>query len=134
MIVDLSDEEARAALPLKWGAVEPGVLAGPLLSPEWAAVDDRWYPYVAGWCCAGWRTDLLELGGWDESLAEPAYYSDNLLSLEARAAGMVLRDVRVRLSHKEGYTAQRSPRAALAGARNREVFVNRVRGLVATAT
>ncbi len=34
MIVDLSDEEARAALPLKWGGVEPGVL------PAWVAEMD----------------------------------------------------------------------------------------------
>jgi cystathionine beta-lyase len=34
VIVDLTDEEARAALPLKWGAVEPGVL------PAWVAEMD----------------------------------------------------------------------------------------------
>ena len=34
MIVDLGDEEARAALPLKWGAVEPGVV------PAWVAEMD----------------------------------------------------------------------------------------------
>ena len=34
MIVDLTDEEARAALPLKWGAVEPGVV------PAWVAEMD----------------------------------------------------------------------------------------------
>lgn len=34
MIVDLTDDRARAALPLKWGAVEPGVL------PAWVAEMD----------------------------------------------------------------------------------------------
>ncbi|GAA2149986.1 aminotransferase class I/II-fold pyridoxal phosphate-dependent enzyme [Nocardioides koreensis] len=34
MIVDLTDEQARAALPLKWGAVEPGVV------PAWVAEMD----------------------------------------------------------------------------------------------
>jgi len=34
VIVDLTDEEARDALPLKWGAVEPGVL------PAWVAEMD----------------------------------------------------------------------------------------------
>jgi len=34
MIRDLSDDEARAALPLKWGAVEPGVI------PSWVAEMD----------------------------------------------------------------------------------------------
>jgi cystathionine beta-lyase len=34
VIVDLTDEQARAALPLKWGAVEPGVV------PAWVAEMD----------------------------------------------------------------------------------------------
>ena len=34
MIVDLTDEQARTALPLKWGAVEPGVV------PAWVAEMD----------------------------------------------------------------------------------------------
>ena len=36
MIVDLSDEEARAALPLKWGAVEPGVVPGWVAEMDYA--------------------------------------------------------------------------------------------------
>ena len=115
-------------------AVEPGVLAGPLLDPPWAVVDGLRFPYIAGWCCAGMRADLLELGGFDESLDEPGYYSDNLLSLEARAAGMTLRDVRVRLGHREGVTARDSPQISRAAARNRELYIDRVRGVLAAAT
>ena len=74
-------------------AVEPGVLVGPLRYDNHAKVDDQHLPYIDGWCLAGMREDLLELGGFDESLEEPAYYSDNLLCLEARAHGMTLRDV-----------------------------------------
>ena len=37
VIVDLSDEEARAALPLKWGAVEPG-----WCRPGWRRWTTRW--------------------------------------------------------------------------------------------
>ncbi len=36
MIVDLSDDEARAALPLKWGAVEPGVVPGWVAEMDYA--------------------------------------------------------------------------------------------------
>ncbi|MCW2793118.1 MAG: aminotransferase, class [Nocardioides sp.] len=36
MIVDLTDEEARAALPLKWGAVEPGVVPGWVAEMDYA--------------------------------------------------------------------------------------------------
>ena len=68
-------------------------------------VDGHSFPYIDGWCLAGMREDLLRLGGFDESLQEPAYYSDNLLCLEARAAGMTLRDVRPGLDHLENVTA-----------------------------
>ena len=44
-----------------------------------AWVDGIEVPYLDGWCLAGMRDDLLELGGFDETLTEPAYYSDNLL-------------------------------------------------------
>ena len=36
MIVDLTDEQARAALPCKWGAVEPGVLPGWVAEMDYA--------------------------------------------------------------------------------------------------
>lgn len=36
MIVDLTDEQARAALPLKWGAVEPGVVPGWVAEMDYA--------------------------------------------------------------------------------------------------
>ena len=62
-------------------------LAGPLRFGRHADVDGEQFPYIDGWCLAGMREDLLRLGGFDEGLDEPAYYSDNLLCLEARAAG-----------------------------------------------
>jgi GT2 family glycosyltransferase len=86
--------------------VEPGVLAGARMRYEaHAAVDGQVIPYLDGWCLAGIRDELLELGGFDETLAEPAYYSDNLLCLRARAAGTRLREVRVGVEHKLGVTA-----------------------------
>jgi len=114
------------------GALEPGVLAGPLRWDAHASVDGVELPYIDGWCLAGMRADLLELGGFDESLAEPAYFSDNLLCLEARAAGMTLRDVRVGLTHKENITAGREsePRVREASAENRGRYRARARELL----
>jgi len=86
-------------------ALEPKVLVGQLRSGAHANVDGHELPYLDGWCLAGMREDLLAIGGFDETLAEPAYFSDNLLCLEARAAGMTLREVRVGLVHKENSTA-----------------------------
>ena len=87
-------------------ALEPGVLVGPLRYDAHANVDGVPLPYIDGWCLAGMRDDLLALGGFDETLAEPAYYSDNLLCLEARATGMTLREVTVGLHHKESTTSR----------------------------
>jgi glycosyltransferase involved in cell wall biosynthesis len=115
-------------------AVEPGVLAGPLQDPDHAAVDGTRYPYIDGWCLAGMRDELIELGGFP-ALHEPAYYSDNILCLEARAAGMALRHVPVGLRHKLSATAgpEGNPMSARAAAANRDVYINRVRGLMAVA-
>jgi GT2 family glycosyltransferase len=86
-------------------ALEPGVLVGPALRHDLHAwVDGEPYPYLDGWCLAGMRQDLLELGGFDESFEEPSYYSDNELCFRARIAGMSLREVRSGLWHKGGRT------------------------------
>ena len=71
----------------------------------------------------------------DETLMEPAYYSDNLLCLEARARGMRLREVRIGLRHKENVTAgpSRDPVVAEATRLNRDRYVARVRELLVTA-
>lgn len=87
-------------------ALEPGVLVGTQLRYDvHGAVGGTPLPYLDGWCLAGMRDDLLELGGFDESLQEPAYYSDNLICLKARLAGMTLREVKVGLRHKKNRTA-----------------------------
>lgn len=111
--------------------VEPGVLAGPMLRRDpHANVDGQPMPYLDGWCLAGMRTDLLELGGFDETLEEPAYYSDNLLCLEARAAGMTLREARIGLVHKLNGTAAGDPRVPAASAANRVRYERRARELL----
>lgn len=112
-------------------ALEPGVLVGHMRFGNHADVDGTRYPYLDGWCLAGMRHDLLRLGGFDESLDEPAYYSDNLLSLEARAAGMTLREVRVGLTHLENVTAGKAadPSVRAATQANHARYVARVREL-----
>lgn len=116
-------------------ALEPGHLVGPLRYDRHANVDDQAFPYIDGWCLAGMRADLLALGGFDETLQEPAYYSDNLLCLEARAVGMTLRDVRVGLVHKENATAGRAtdPRVRAATEANRTRYIARARQALGAA-
>ena len=87
-------------------------------------------PYIDGWCLAGMRTDLLDLGGWDDSLEEPSYYSDNLLCLEARAAGFVLREVPTGLIHKSGQTSQANGFLLPSTIANRVVYERRARELL----
>lgn len=115
-------------------SLEPGVLVGPLRHHHQASVDGQNFPYIDGWCIAGMRADLEALGGFDQDLEEPAYYSDNLLCLEARASGMSLREVRPRLVHLENVTAGRwdDPVVRAASAANRERYVARVRELLLT--
>lgn len=110
-------------------AIEPGVLVGPLRADYHAAVDGTPMPYLDGWCLGGMRDDLLALGGFDSELSEPAYYSDNLLCLEARAAGMTLRDMRVGLVHKLNVTAGPSwdPGVRAAATANRARYLARAR-------
>lgn len=89
-------------------ALKPGRLIGAQLRmDEHARIDGRLFPYLDGWCLAGMRADLLALGGWDETLDEPAYYGDNLLSLRAQQAGMKLVQVNVALRHLRDYTSNR---------------------------
>ncbi len=110
-------------------AVEPGVLAGPLRYDPHGGVDGALLPYIDGWCLAGMRADLMGLGGFDTAYNEPAYYSDNDLCLRARDMGMVLRDVKGGLFHKENVTAggPTSPAVLAVSAANRKVFESRAR-------
>ncbi len=112
-------------------ALEPGVLVGGLRFDRHADVDGIQFPYLDGWCLAGMREDLLALAGFDESLEEPAYYSDNLLCLEARSAGMTLREVPIWLSHRESYTSKpaTNPNVQAATAANRARYIARAREL-----
>ena len=86
--------------------LRPGVLVGAQLHEKegHTEVDGRAEPYLDGWCVAGMRADLKRIGGWDESLVEPAYFGDNLLSLRARMAGMELVETGVGLRHLRGVT------------------------------
>lgn len=111
--------------------VEPSLLVGAQLRTDAHAwVDGTVYPYLDGWCLAGLRDDLQEIGGFDTSLEEPAYYSDNLLCLEARQLGFTLHEAKVGLIHMVGQTADRSDRAVDAASRaNHQRYQERVRAL-----
>lgn len=87
-------------------ALEPGFLVGPVLRfDEHGMVDGHQLPYLDGWCLAGMREDLIELGGFDEDYQEPSYFSDNDLSFRARLAGMTLREVPTGIAHKASQTS-----------------------------
>lgn len=134
---DVALGEGRGWLDRILDAVAPGTLAGTRLRSDYHCfVDGRVLPYLDGWCLAGMRTDLLELGGFDRTLEEPAYYSDNLLCLEARARGFTLREVATGLVHKEGQTIRpdENPDARVAGVANRQRYEQRARELLASTT
>lgn len=116
-------------------ALQPGRLVGAnLVTSEWTRVDGRLFPYLDGWCLAGMKDDLLDLGGWDESLAEPSYYGDNLLSLRARRAGMRLVQVDVPLRHLGNHTARKDQGAVeAASVVNRAVFERSCREVMGVA-
>lgn len=116
-------------------ALEPGVLVGPLRWDAHADVDGHKMPYLDGWCLAGMRVDLDDLGGFDETLEEPAYFSDNLLCLEARAQGLTLREVTVGLHHKESATSRPSvnPQVRRAHIANQARYLARARELLVAA-
>lgn len=111
-------------------ALEPGVLVGPVIRYDsHGAVDGTPLPYVDGWCLAGMRDDLLELGGFDESFEEPAYFSDNLLSFRARCAGMTLREAPTGIRHLASVTSggEHAPGVMEAARANYERFSRIVR-------
>jgi GT2 family glycosyltransferase len=113
-------------------ALEPGFLCGPIRTGQHTAIDGILYPYIDGWCLAGMTADLYSLGGFDEDLAEPAYYSDNLLCLQARMAGMTLRDVQVSLHHKTSVTSEpgRNPQVEAASTSNRAAYLELARSAI----
>jgi GT2 family glycosyltransferase len=91
--------------PLRAALTEKALVGAELREDPSSSVDGAAIPYLEGWCVGGLRRDLLALGGFDEGLLEPAYYSDADLSFRAVAAGMSLRPVRVGLHHKRNVTA-----------------------------
>ncbi len=113
-------------------AVEPGVLVGPRLrSDPHTLVDGKVVPYLDGWCLAGMREDFDHIGGWDTTLEEPGYFSDNILCLEARALGMTLRHVPVGLRHKQSTTTRTmKERGVAATTANQARYLARARELL----
>lgn len=113
-------------------ALEPGCLVGARMRRDpHTLVDGKVIPYLDGWCIAGYREELLELGGFDTTLDEPGYFSDNLLCLEARAHGMRLVEAQVGLVHKQSRTVLDDvPTGKAATVANHERYVARARELM----
>lgn len=137
-IVFLNNDVAlgrRGWLQVFRDALEPGVLVGKLRTDRHAWVDGMPMPYLDGWALGGMREDLLMLGGFDETLEEPAYFSDNLICLEARASGLTLREVTVGLHHKESATSRPSvnPEVRRVTLANQVRYQARARELLTTA-
>jgi len=107
--------------------LKPRTLVGELRSGSHTHVDGQEHPYIDGWCIAAMREDLVELGGWDETLEEPAYYSDNMLTLRAAQAGWHLSHLNVGLHHLVTGTAKDDPsRIHQAAQANRAKWVQAV--------
>lgn len=129
---DIAATEVGWLEPLR-AALGPGVLVGAQLrNDHHADVDGQSMPWLDGWCVAGMREDLFDLGGWDESFDEPSYFGDNQLSLEARAAGMTLREAKTGLRHKLNVSADDHPDVVAATLANHERYLERARELLGT--
>ncbi len=128
-VVHLADDWLA---PIK-ALLRPGRLVGPtLITADHTRVDGRLFPYLEGWCVAGLRQDLLDLGGWDETLDEPAYWSDNLLCLKARQEGFRLVQMDVPLRHIGNATSGKDvERREAASAVNHERFIDAARAVMA---
>ncbi len=108
--------------------LRPQTLVGELRAGPHTTVDGIEHPYIDGWCIGALREDWLDLGGWDDTLEEPAYYSDNLLTLRAQQAGWDFHTLTVGLHHLVSRTARDHMAAiAPAAAANRKVWEQAVR-------
>ncbi len=106
----------------------PKTLVGEIRMGPHTTVDGQQHSYIDGWCIAAMREDWLDLGGWDETLEEPAYYSDNLLSLKAQQAGWDFKATWIGLHHLVSRTARdQMGRISEAAAANRIVWEQAVR-------
>lgn len=111
-IVLFLNNDIRPTSNRPWGnelidAVEPHVLVGMnIVKGSHTQVDGIAVPYIDGWCLAGMKDDLIALGGWDESYAEPSYYGDNDLCARASNEGYELKEVDLPIYHLYNQTAK----------------------------
>ncbi len=102
----------------------PGRIVGNIRDDAHTAVNGDIIPYVDGWCLAAMTDDIRRIGGWDETLREPAYYSDNILCVNARRAGMELVHVDVGLRHLGNQTSCATPDLEMMA--HRAIIANRM--------
>lgn len=111
-IVLFLNNDIRPTSDRLWGnelidTVEHNVLVGMnICKGAHTAVDGVPVPYIDGWCLAGMREDLIALGGWDESYAEPSYYGDNDLCARAVDKGFKLLQVDLPIYHLSNQTSK----------------------------
>jgi GT2 family glycosyltransferase len=111
-VVLFLNNDIRQSFDRKWGEdlldkVAEGILVGAhYRNSAHTAVDGIPNPYLDGWCIGGMKQDLLDLGGWDESYAEPSYYGDNDLCLRATVKGFLLMPIDVPIYHTGNTTSK----------------------------
>lgn len=111
-VVLFLNNDIKPSSDRKWGEelldkIGKGILVGAQMrSDAHTSVDDILIPYLDGWCLAGMKDDLLELGGWDESYLEPSYYGDNDLCLRATEKGFGLMQVNLPIYHMGNVTSK----------------------------
>jgi len=104
-VVLFLNNDIKPTTERNWGEelldkIGQGILVGAQMrSDAHTAVDGILMPYLDGWCLAGMKDDLLELGGWDESYLEPSYYGDNDLCLRATEKGFGLMRIDLPIHH-----------------------------------
>ncbi len=128
-----NDIKARAPWldPLRQALASGRLVGASLLSLPHARLGKRPVTYLDGWCLAGMRDDLLELGGLDDEYEEPAYWSDNDLCLRARAAGFKLVAVPIPLVHLGNWTSRTIPEQRDKASRaNRERYLKKAEELL----
>lgn len=100
-------------------------LCGPSLLVRW--IDGIAVPYLEGWCLAGTRQLVAEIGGWNSDAFPGLYYEDNEFCWRAMRAGASLVQRTWPVRHLSNYTTSKTPGAYDNSERNRQVFEEIVR-------
>ena len=109
--------------------VEDGALYGPSIG--WQELDGVRIPYVEGWCVAATKNTWGAIGDWDAEAFPKPYWEDVDISVRAFLKGFELRKAPWPIRHLGGTTTNTTPGAWDGFHRQREVMVERIRGIAA---